>query len=464
MGFVRKDYSSWVLMGEGGEAKVFRARQQPIGRLVAIRQVKPEAAERAAREAEIHANLRHQGLAVLIDFGYDRGRFHLVQDYIQGVSPQEYGALPPLAAVRCARALVKTLAFLHSKEIVHGDLNPGNLLLTSAEECVLVDFGMVRRAGAASASAMGAPRYFAPEHFRGEPFTPATDIFSFGSLFFALLTGRDLFGEDRYEDLANAILGIEQASRRAELTVRWSEWAPELKGILEGCLQYEPEDRFEDMDELDEHLEIAELALRRQPEALVALLETGTAITKASSKRELAALDSAYHRLIQIRDYANASLILDDMLVQAPGDTSIHDRMRWISKKRRQRKLGFRLVSLSALLLFIALLLFALHGPGVSESSLDHLGQEFLTDARKQTGETAAPILVPASATRLRMVRVPDAASYTQVWVDSVPQVLEEGMLRLMPGIHKFRGLQQGNSNAKQATIIVPDTGASQWK
>lgn len=461
MSFARKDYEAWALLGEGGEAKVYRARQKSTRRVVAIREMKPDAAGRAAHEAELLATLRHQGLAVLIDYGFDQGRFHLVQDFVPGVVPLEFGPLPAIAALRCMRYLGKTLAFLHGKNIVHGDLNPGNLLLTGAEECVLVDFGMVRRLGESSSVTMGSPRYFTPEHFSGLEFTPATDVFACGVLLYFLVTGKHLFPEADFDSVAQAITGLQNSAMRQEVSARWSQLPQELWPVFEGCLQYQAEDRFEDIEELDENLEIAEQQIRKRISSLE-LIQTGSAIQKAKANRERQVLDAAYESAVSKKDWKSAETLLDDLLAISPTDESLHKQLRFLVQKKKRHKLGLMCIAIALILILLGIILRFAVFSSQEEQTLQHFGQKILQLERQRQEVDVHPAEIATTTTRV--VPFENAQEYSQAWVDSLPVSLTDPILRLSFGDHEFRGILQGESQMRRARIHVPRVGNVQWE
>ena len=476
MAFRRKDYSHWVLIGEGGEARVFRARQLSLPRMVAIREVKPEAEHRAMREAEILAQLRHQGLAVVIDYGYDKGKFHLVQDYVRGAPTFAMVPMHPLAAVRTARFLARTLAFLHSQGLVHGDLKPGNLLLTRPGECVLVDFGMVRHVGEAYAGALGSPRYAAPEQFLGKPWSVQSDVFSFGSLLYYLVSGRDLFEADSYEDVVAMILGLEKPERHVAMAQSWVDLAPELYPLLEGCLRFEPGSRFEDMEELEENLEICEQRLLQrlgagESERVDSVLRQ--ALRKAVVERERVALEAAFDSACLVRKWDLAFNFLQELLVLVPADQSVHVRLRdmseirWKGQGRKHWAMGL----VMTVVIGTALALF-FYGPK-REKTMDQVGSELAVEVRKieqldLPGDAQFRALDSSRTRKMlhvssRMVPIPDAERFDQVLLDQMPQPFENGVLRMSRGLHVFRGRIVGEDLWLTAKVTVADTGEAKW-
>ena len=464
MAFTRKDFQHWVFLGEGGEASVYRAYQTSVNRIVAIREIKPSSQAHAEQEAKVLSSLRHQGLAVLIDFGYENGRFYMVQDYVRGASPMDFGVMPALAAIQSARYLAKTLQFLHSKGFVHGDLHPGNLLFPSASECVLVDFGMVRRIGEASQEALGAPRYFAPEHFLGKPFAASADIFSFGSLLYFLLTGRELFMQSSFEEIASAVLQLESTEARKALALKWLDLPTEIFPVMERCLQFDPELRFEDMDELEENLEIAENKIRERmgiSEASTQMMLTDASIQSKVAERERLALENAYKLAHKNNQYAECQWILHELLASNPQDSTIHARLRLFASGQRKRSFALRFWTIAGLLLLVALGIFTFTRLHHQASSLDEMGQDLAIESRL----VDSPEEIARSKMRpVRLVTIPAADRFEIILIDSVSQPLENDVLRIHIGRHRFLGKIRGQKEWKSAIIVVPEAGPTQIK
>jgi|GEM_PF-4840073 len=463
MAFSPKDYSAWVLLGEGGEACVYRARQTSLGRLVAIRAVKPVASERCEHEAELLSSLRHQGLAVLIDYGYAAGKFYLVQDYVRGVALSVLGPLPVLTSIRLMRFFARTLHFLHTRNIVHGDLNPGNILVTSATECVLVDFGMARRMGEPSGAGLGVPRYLAPEQYLGESLTAATDVFCLGSLFYRMLTGQDLFDDEHFDSIRTSILGLQNEQSQLALQGKFRDLNPQVVPILTRCLRFAALDRFEDMEELQEHLEIAEQAICRGVSAVridEILLGSQALLRTAIDGRERDILERTYLSAMASGNRTFALELLRELLALAPQDATVHHRLRLLNQKLRQARIGKQLLVVVGLFLLVALGSFIAWRLRVPESSMDQMGRSLLLESREMETQ-ALPILNPH---QLRVIEIPDLERFDEIRIDALPQQTENGMIRLAPGIHRFDGRLTGTQEWVRRQIIVPSHGDVAWK
>lgn len=213
------------LLGRGGMGAVYRAVQEPLGRIVALKLIRPEALvshddgdqtspqrRRFFREAQAIAALSHPGIVGLYDYGEDPdGLIFMVMELIDGPTlRQALKAGGPLAvgrAVELTVQVLEALAHAHTVGVVHRDLKPGNIMLAQAgtpfERVKILDFGVAKvfAADAAladitqggSATALGTPRYMAPEQIVNGPVSPRTDLYSVGILLYALLTGKPPF-------------------------------------------------------------------------------------------------------------------------------------------------------------------------------------------------------------------------------------------------------------------------------
>ncbi len=204
-------------LGEGGFGIVYKARQEPIGRLVALKMLLAEVeegnvVERFLREARIISALKHPNTVKLIDFGQtEHGTLFIAMEYLEG------GALRGLLrgnrvalvpALRIARQILGSLAEAHAASIWHRDLNPDNVLLDEVgggEELVVkvVDFGLAKFHDpesddclTAPGTRMGTPEYMSPQQAFAKDLDHRTDLYSLGVMLYEMLTGHLPFSAD----------------------------------------------------------------------------------------------------------------------------------------------------------------------------------------------------------------------------------------------------------------------------
>jgi eukaryotic-like serine/threonine-protein kinase len=192
------------LLGEGGMASVWQALDERLGRDVAIKVVRPDAADPAAvarfdREARVVAGLRHPGVVLVHDYGVDDGSPFLVMELLPGPSLARVVADEAPLEVGRATAYVReaaaALAAAHAAGVVHRDVKPGNLVLDAHDRVRVVDFGIARVEREADATltaaghVVGSAAYLAPEQAAGGPVDHRVDLYSLGCVLVALLTG-----------------------------------------------------------------------------------------------------------------------------------------------------------------------------------------------------------------------------------------------------------------------------------
>jgi tetratricopeptide (TPR) repeat protein len=187
-------------LGRGGFGVVYEARDRELGRIVALKAIRPgprpiaEARRQwLRREAEAAAQLSHPNIVTLHDLGTSGRSLYLVLEMLHGETLQERlarAALGQAEAVAVAIEVARALAHAHAQGVLHRDLKPSNVFLTEDGGVKVLDFGLAHFFGTSGMRGGGTPGYMAPEQWRGDPEDPRTDIFGLGVLLFEMLTGR----------------------------------------------------------------------------------------------------------------------------------------------------------------------------------------------------------------------------------------------------------------------------------
>lgn len=244
-------------LGRGGMGRVYLAEQEgaDFRRKVALKVVAPEGAgaaeidRRFRDERRILAGLEHPGIARLYDAGRSEdGRWYLALEYVAGANLVDHARENRLSVgerVQLFLAVLEAVAFAHAASIVHRDLKPANIQIGADGKPRLLDFGIAKfvdggqgeSAASASMTRTGVraltPAYASPEQFRGEPVTPASDVFSLGIVLYELLTGRRPFATEGTQiAMEHAILTEDPvppstALRRSTSAARAAEPQPE---------------------------------------------------------------------------------------------------------------------------------------------------------------------------------------------------------------------------------------------
>ena len=464
MAFSRKDYTRWLLLGRGGEASVYKAWQTSVGRPVAIRVLDASSRTKAESEVRLLAGLRHQGLATLLDYGYEHKRYYLVQDLVRGVAPELLVPMHPVLAVESLRSLSTTLAYLHSQGIAHNDLHPDNCMLTSPGRIVLVDFGMAGKLGQPALPGQGPTRYTSPEHAQGQPIVPASDVFACGCLLYYFLTGNHLIADSGTVKADEILLSLATDTGQRELNSRWLGLPHPLLRVLDGCLRFQAADRFADMEELDENLEIALQELNRsiEPAAHAQLIAAGhTAIRNAYCQQEQKTLATAFHSALGARNWKLCEYLVADMANMGADPDHVRRYQKSMSDRR---SLVARIRWFSLALSIIVLGLFAwqlIRSQTPATDSLERLEARMLEAARDPSQTDGR--MASRKTDIWRLVSIPEQYSFEQFWVNGFQQPMENGVLRLRPGHYHVVGLIQSSSEKMHGRLDIPANGPVSW-
>jgi WD40 repeat protein len=276
------DVGGWI--GAGGMGEVYRARDARLDRDVAIKRI-PEATasdvrrlQRFEQEARAAGQLSHPNVLALYDIGRHEGAPYIVSELLLGESlgnRLREGPLPWRKAVDLARQTAAGLAAAHDRGIVHRDVKPENLFVTSDGRIKILDFGVAKltrpndeegghydaMTETDAGTVVGTAGYMSPEQVRGEPVDARSDIFAVGSILFEMLTGRPAFVRGTPADTIAAILKEEPQGPLPDAV------PAALVTILSRCLEKTREQRFQSARDLAFGLEVLTGTEVRAPHA-----------------------------------------------------------------------------------------------------------------------------------------------------------------------------------------------------
>lgn len=194
----------------GGAGEVWRARDERLGREVAVKLLGADAdeafRERFADEARRAAQVSHPNVVTVFDEGRDDGRSFMVMEYVHGRTLRDVvsarGPLPAYEAARIVAQVAAALDAAHEAGVIHCDVKPANVMVDDHGHAKLADFGIARAArGPGEHELIGTARYIAPERVLGDPPTEQSDIYSLGLVAYELLAGRPAYAELETDDL-----------------------------------------------------------------------------------------------------------------------------------------------------------------------------------------------------------------------------------------------------------------------
>lgn len=252
------------LLGQGGMALVYLGRDLRTRREVALKTLRleyrhdPETRARFRREARTMAFLKHSNVARVYDLYEDADGPWAILEYVPGRSLKEIvrdeGPLGPARTSTVLDQIASALAHLHAHGLVHLDVKPQNLLMTSDGTVKLIDFGLAQSAGerqeSIGGSTFGTAAYLSPEQACGEPVDATTDVYALGCVVYELLTGRPPFEPTSEKEIKSEIIRAHLEHMPNALTVvrpdlRLPSW---IDDTVLWALAKRPEDRYHDVE------------------------------------------------------------------------------------------------------------------------------------------------------------------------------------------------------------------------
>jgi protein kinase-like protein len=257
------------VLGQGGFATVFRARDRTLNRDVAVKVMdtagapSPSLAERFVREAQTIARLEHPNIVPIYEVGEPADLLYIVMRCVDGPSLRQLLGNAPNHrlsvgdAARVARQVADALAHAHGEGVVHRDVKPDNILLDKRGQVLVTDFGIAKAAQAATAAQLtvegmiiGTPQYMSPEQAAGDAVDGRSDIYSLGIVLYQMLSGAPPFDGDSSAKIIAQQLTVVPPDIR---TLR-PDVTPELARVLERMLDKDPARRFQTAGEVSRAL------------------------------------------------------------------------------------------------------------------------------------------------------------------------------------------------------------------
>ena len=261
-------------LGEGAMGVVHRARDTALGRVVALKMLTADLGEddeivqRFRREAEAIGRLNHPHIVTVYDLGESEGHAFMAMELLEGDDLRTLidraGEIPLPDRVRILAQVAEGLAYAHSRGVVHRDVKPANIMVTTSGQVKLLDFGLARVATRETITRrgviLGTPDYMSPEQAMGKtPADPRSDIFSAGAVFYELLTGQKPFSG---RTLHSVLFQIISEDPDPILTLN-PEVPARLAQVAHRMLQKDPEKRYASLDDVAAELWAIHGALRR---------------------------------------------------------------------------------------------------------------------------------------------------------------------------------------------------------
>ena len=256
--FIAERYEIIGKIGAGGMSDVYKAKDHVLGRFVAIKVLKQEFSEdvnfvtKFRTEAQSAAGLEHPNIVNIYDVGSENGMHYIVMEYVDGITLKTYiekkGKLTYKEAVSIAIQVGRGIEAAHNKNIVHRDIKPQNIIISTEGKVKVTDFGIARAAtsNTINSDVMGSVHYSSPEQARNGFVDGKSDIYSLGIVMYEMVTGRVPFDGDT--TVAVAIQHLQE--EMVPPTAYTPDLPISLEKIILKCTQKNPDRRYENMGEL----------------------------------------------------------------------------------------------------------------------------------------------------------------------------------------------------------------------
>ncbi len=253
-------------LGEGGMGEVYEAKDQKLGRDVAIKVLPEEFAKdadrvaRFQREAKLLASLNHPNIATIHGLEECEGKHFLVLELVDGDTLADQikkGPIPAEESLKVALQIAEALEAAHEKGVIHRDLKPANVKVTPEGKVKVLDFGLAKAfagdqgemilsdsptlsvAATQQGIILGTPAYMSPEQARGKSVDKRTDVWAFGVVLFEMLAGRAVFSGQDVSEILAAVIRAEPEWSSLPANLHWR-----LREVIERCLEKEARNRY----------------------------------------------------------------------------------------------------------------------------------------------------------------------------------------------------------------------------
>ncbi len=256
--FIEDRYEILEKIGMGGMSVVYKAKCHKLNRYVAIKFLKPEYCEdksfvqKFQIEAQSAAALLHPNVVSVYDVNEYEGIYYIVMEYVDGITLKQYidrnGALPIKEATSIAIQVCQGIEAAHAAGIIHRDIKPQNVLISREGKIKVTDFGIARTttANTISQDVLGSVHYISPEQARGGQVDSRSDIYSFGIVYYEMVTGELPFDGDSTVSIA-----LKHIQESVPLVGDIIENVPmSVERIIEKCTQKKPERRYQKITSL----------------------------------------------------------------------------------------------------------------------------------------------------------------------------------------------------------------------
>lgn len=306
-------------LGKGSQGVVYLASDSQLERNVAIKTIQlekssPRIKQQLLTEARTIAKLQHPNIITLYEMDEHLGTPYLVFEYVDGQTLKDYlinkGKLSSKDCINILSPLLNSISYAHKRNVIHRDLNPSNILMTTQDKPRLMDFGISTLLGQRDddEGVWGTFKYMSPEQCNSEAVTPASDLFSLGLIIYEMVAGKPAIDAQNKFTIINKIVNEEISYPKV--------MDPAIKEIIQKALQKSPEQRY--TDALDMRQDLLDHLTRLSPDS------SNAAPSKKPNDEVSSTLEFLLRRMEHKKDFPTMShqVIEISQKAKTSGDTS----------------------------------------------------------------------------------------------------------------------------------------------
>ncbi len=253
------NYKIVEIIGRGGMANIYKAIQLSLDRPVALKIMHPHLSldegfvARFEQEAKQAAQLHHENIVSIIDYGQEYGDYYIAMEYVEGTNLRDIikrqKRLPLEISFLISHQVAEGLKFAHSHNIIHRDIKPANIILSDDGRVMITDFGIAKAGNdmtiTSTGQMIGSPAYMSPEQAAGRLVDRRSDIFSLGIILYESLAGVKPFKGETYQAMVASIMS-EKAEPLMKQRVDVNE---EIEAIIDKAIAKDPQSRYQTIDD-----------------------------------------------------------------------------------------------------------------------------------------------------------------------------------------------------------------------
>lgn len=258
------NYKVVELIGSGGMANIYKAIQLSLDRPIALKVMHQHLTReegfvmRFEKEAKLAAQLQHENIVAIIDYGSDKGVYFIAMEHVDGKNLKEIlsqqSRLPLEICLLISQQIAEGLKYAHAHNLIHRDIKPSNIILSHDGRVMLTDFGIAKGCDdltiTSTGQMIGSPAYMSPEQAAGRPIDHRSDIFSLGIIMYEIISGQKPFNGGTYQEMVQSIMSKQPESLQGMRV----DVNPEIEAQVMKALVKDVDSRYQSVEEFADRI------------------------------------------------------------------------------------------------------------------------------------------------------------------------------------------------------------------